>query len=72
MLQIASRNVKDDYAISLNSSDFSSGSLKTDSNIRPNKIFTLDKMLILYRIGHIRDQKMKECINSVCDIIQNG
>ena len=53
MLRITSKNVKDNYAISLMSTDFSSGSLKTDSNIRPNKIFTLDKQLILYKIGHI-------------------
>lgn len=72
MLQITSKNVKDNYAISLMSTDFSSGSLKTDSNICPNKIFTLDKQLILYKIGHLNDQKMKECISGVCNIIQNS
>ncbi|MDE7359305.1 MAG: type II toxin-antitoxin system PemK/MazF family toxin [Lachnospiraceae bacterium] len=41
MLQITSKNVKDRYAISLLSTDFISGSLKTDSNVRPNKIFTI-------------------------------
>lgn len=72
MLQITSKNVKDDYAISLISTDFASGSLKTDSNVRPNKIFTLNKQLILYKIGHLSEQKMNECVSSVCDIIQNG
>lgn len=38
MLQITSKNVKDSYAIPLLNTDFSSGSLNHDSNIRPNKI----------------------------------
>ena len=61
MLQITSKNVKDDYAIPLSQADFSSGSLHQDSNIRPNKIFTLDGDLILYKIGHISDSKLDEC-----------
>lgn len=72
MLQITSKNVKDSYAISLAATDFISGSLKTDSNVRPNKIFTLDGQLILYKIGHLTDQKLSECIDGVCNIIQNG
>ena len=40
MLQITSKNVKDSYAIPLSDNDFQSGSLKQNSNIRPNKIFT--------------------------------
>lgn len=71
MLQITSQNVKDSYAVSLLSSDFASGTLKTDSNIRPNKIFTLDRQLILYKVGHLTEQKLNECIDSVCDIIRN-
>ncbi len=71
MLQITSKNVKDDYAIPLSQADFSSGSLHQDSNIRPNKIFTLDGDLILYKIGHISDSKLDECIEKVCSIIRN-
>jgi len=71
MLQITSKNVRDNYAISLRSTDFASGSLKIDSNIRPNKIFTLHKRLILYKVGHLSEQKLKECVNSVCDMIRD-
>lgn len=71
MLQITSKNVRDRYAIPLLESDFASGSLHQDSNIRPNKIFTLDKKLILYKTGHIADDKLNECIRKVCSIIQN-
>lgn len=71
MLQITSKSVKDDYAIPLLQADFSAGSLQQDSNIRPNKIFTLDGSLILYKIGHLNTSKMNECIEKVCSIIRN-
>ena len=71
MLQITSKNIKDNYAISLIDSDFSYGSLQTDSNIRPNKIFTLDEKLILYKIGHLTENKLNECIQKVCYMIKN-
>ena len=69
MLQITSKNVRDDYAISLLEKDFSSGSLNQKSNIRPNKIFTLYHKLILYKAGHLNNSKLQECIKCVCDII---
>lgn len=72
MLQITSKNVRDSYAISLLSADFAVGSLKTDSNVRPNKIFTLNKQLILYKIGHLSEEKIRECVSKVCDIVQKG
>lgn len=71
MLQITSKNVKDSYAIPLLNTDFSSGSLNHDSNIRPNKIFTLDEKLVLYKTGHISNSKLSECIIKVCNIIKN-
>ena len=71
MLQITSKNVKDNYAIPLLEADFCSGSLQTDSNIRPNKIFTLDEKLILYKIGHLNENKLNECVKKVCDIIKS-
>lgn len=70
MLQITSKNVKDSYAIPLLGADFSSGSLNHDSNIRPNKIFTLDEKLVLYKIGHISNTKLFDCINKICSIIK--
>ncbi len=71
LLQITSKNVKDDYAIPISKTDFSFGSLNQDSNIRPNKIFTLDEKLILYKIGHLNSTKLSECVNKICAII-NG
>ncbi len=71
MLQITSRNVSDTYAIPLTEADLVSGSLHLDSNIRPNKIFTLDQKIILYKIGHLSDEKLSECMDKVCSIINS-
>ena len=53
MLQITSKTVRDSYAIQLLEDGFQSGSLRQASNIRPNKIFTLDGNIILYKVGHL-------------------
>ncbi|MEW6040713.1 MAG: type II toxin-antitoxin system PemK/MazF family toxin, partial [Elusimicrobiota bacterium] len=71
LCQITSQQVKDKYAILLNENDFSDGSLKQPSNIRPNRIFTADKSIILYRIGHIKFEKINEVIEKIVDIIQH-
>lgn len=71
MLQITSQNVKDQYAIPLLKTDFQFGSLQKNSNIRPNKIFTLDETLVLYKIGHLTQAKIDECVEIVCNIIKS-
>lgn len=43
---------------------------KKDSNIRPNKIFTLDGNLVLYKIGHLTKVKTDACVQKVCNIIK--
>lgn len=70
MLQITSQNTKDNYAIPLLTTDFEFGSLQKNSNIRPNKIFTLDETLVLYKIGHLIQVKIDECVQKVCNIIK--
>lgn len=71
MIQITSKGIRDHYAISLLKDDFSFGSLNQESNLRPNKIFTLDQKLILYKIGHLTDAKLSECMNKICNIIKS-
>lgn len=71
MLQITSQNIKDNYAIPLLTTDFQSGSLQKNSNIRPNKVFTLDETLVIYKIGHLTQSKIDECVKKVCNIIKS-
>jgi mRNA interferase MazF len=70
LLQITSKHVKDNLAVPLTEKDFSEGSLKQESNIRPNKIFTADSSLILYCVGKIKQEKIDAVISSVVDLLQ--
>ena len=71
LCQITSKNIKDNISISLNNEDFQEGSLKQPSNIRPNRIFTADSNLILYRIGNIKEEKLKEVIEKIIEVISS-
>jgi mRNA interferase MazF len=67
--QITSRQVRDRYAILLTDDDFESGSLKQPSNVRPNRIFTADRTLVLYRIGNLKAAKLAE-VGRLIEILQ--
>ncbi|MBW1796757.1 MAG: type II toxin-antitoxin system PemK/MazF family toxin [Deltaproteobacteria bacterium] len=71
LCQITSQPIKDNYSIGLDDSDFEKGSLRQKSNIRPNRIFTCDEGIILYRVGNIRAQKMESIIRKVIEIIKS-
>jgi len=59
LCQITSQFVKDNYAIMLNNYDFNKGSLNKTSNIRPNRLFTAEKNIIIRKIGRINPEKFK-------------
>lgn len=70
LCQITSQPIKDNYSIQLKENDFEGGSLKQLSNIRPNRIFTADKHIILYRTGHLKKDKVIEVITKLVEIIE--
>jgi mRNA interferase MazF len=70
LCQITSRTIKDSYAISIDDTDFTSGNLKQPGNIRPNRLFTADSHIILYRAGHIKNDKMDQVIEKLVEIIK--
>jgi mRNA interferase MazF len=65
--QMTSQAVSDSYAISLRSTDCSSGRLTHDSNMRPNRLFTADSNIILYRAGVLKPAKLQEVIAKIGD-----
>ncbi|MCY7374648.1 MAG: type II toxin-antitoxin system PemK/MazF family toxin [Pyrinomonadaceae bacterium] len=65
---ITSQTTKDDYAISLSNSDFASGKLKQNSNIRPNRLFTADSNIVLYRVGTLEKKKSEEITAKIVEI----
>jgi mRNA interferase MazF len=70
LCQITSQQTRDRYAVSLADADFVSGGLKQPSNIRPNRVFTADRSLILYRAGGLRPEKVREVIDCFVAILE--
>lgn len=70
LAQITSQSINDDYGININNEDFSVGSLKVISNIRPNRIFTADENIILYKIGSLKKEKLDQAISKIIEIIK--
>jgi mRNA interferase MazF len=71
LCQITSKNVSDSYAVSLISSDFAEGKLPKNSNIRPNRLFTAESSIILYRAGKLKPKKLQEVTSKIIDIMKN-
>lgn len=70
LCQITTRAVGDDYSISIDDKDFASGGLKKPSNVRPNRLFTADSNLILYRAGGLSSQKVESVMRVIFDILK--
>jgi mRNA interferase MazF len=70
LCQITSQTVKDNYAILLDDKNFETGSLKQPSNIRPNRIFTADSNIVLYKVGNIKTDKLNEIIEKIVEIVR--
>ena len=69
LCQITSQTLADRYAITLESSDFSEGGLNQTSNIRPNRLFTADREIILYKAGKLKPEKLNEAIAKIVEIL---
>ncbi|MEG4441282.1 type II toxin-antitoxin system PemK/MazF family toxin [Microcoleus sp. AT9_B5] len=69
LCQITSQTLADRYAITLESSDFSEGGLNQTSNIRPNRLFTADREIILYKAGKLQPEKLNEAIAKIVEIL---
>lgn len=70
LCQITTQNVTDSYAVPITNEDFSTGGLNRDSNIRPNRLFTADQNIILYKAGQLKPEKLNEAIAKIIDILQ--
>ena len=68
--QMTTQAKTDADALPLNNADFATGSLDRDSNIRPNKLFTADSRIILYRVGSIKQSKLDEIVNRIAEVIR--
>lgn len=70
LCQITSQRIRDRYAVSIDDNDFETEALRQKSNVRPNRIFTADRHIVLYRVGHLKPDKISEVIERIVDILR--
>ncbi len=70
LCQITSQSIRDNYALSLDEKDFEAGSLKQSSNVRPNRMFTADNHIVLYKAGNLKPDKLNKIIEKIIEIIR--
>jgi len=71
LCQITTPHRADGYSILLSTADFASGSLKHDSTIRPNRLFTADSNIIAYCAGKLSQEKVREVVEKIVQIIRS-
>lgn len=65
-----SQEVRDGDAIPLVATDFTSGGLNKRSNIRPNRLFTADGRIVVYRAGTLKADKIVQVIDKIVEIVR--
>lgn len=70
LCQITSQNVADNMAVAISINDVSDNALKTASNARPNKLFTADESIVLYKIGALKSDKFDKIIFKIVDMFK--
>jgi len=71
VLQITSSSYEKSAEIPIKKEDFRQGSLKRDSYIRIDKIASIEKSLVEYKIGSLKQEKFNEILDKVCSFLKN-
>lgn len=71
LCQITSQHTNDRFAISLVQANFVSGSLPVDSFVRPTRIFTADKNIIIRKAGTVKPHVIQVVINEIVDLLND-
>jgi mRNA interferase MazF len=70
LCQITSQATRDRYSMPLGTSDFSEGRLSHPSHIRPNRLFTADQAIVLYKAGSLLASKLDQALERVIKILR--
>jgi len=69
LCMITSRNTKDASALPLTRADFTSGGLSSESNVRPNLMFTADSTIVVRRAGRLSPGKVETVVTEIVKIV---
>jgi len=70
LCQITSCCPDEEYAISLKTTDFITGTLPVDSYIRPARIFTADKNIIIRTAGIVSNEIINKTTDNIINILK--
>jgi len=70
LCQITSQQIRDRYAVGITDTDFVEGTLRKPSNARPNRLFSANTDLILYRAGRLNKRAVTSVIDRIIEILQ--
>jgi mRNA interferase MazF len=68
LCQITSQARFDGFSISLDRNDFSNGSLPVASYIRPNRLFTADRSIVVRSAGRVKSAKLQQVLAALRQI----
>ena len=69
--QITGESYEDDVEIPLKKEDFKKGSLKRESYLRIDKIASIEKYLIKYKAGSLKQEKFSKILDKICFFLKN-
>ena len=72
LCQITSQSRLDEHSVRLDRGDFVTGGLSESSRIRPNRLFTADTGIIVYRAGHVSEAKLSETVDRLIAVLRQG
>ena len=60
LCQITSQARHDSFSVTVDAADFAEGGLSQTSRIRPNRVFTADSNIVVYRAGRLSRVKLDQ------------
>jgi mRNA interferase MazF len=69
--QITGKSYEESVEIPIKKEDFYKGNLKVESYMRLDKIFSIEKSLIKYKIGSLKQEKFNEILDKICSFLKN-
>jgi mRNA interferase MazF len=69
--QITRKSYEKSVEIPIRKEDFLKGSLKVESYMRIDKIFSIEKSLIKYKIGELKKEKFNEIVDKICSFLKS-
>ncbi len=69
--QITAESQRKDVEVPISKNEFIIGELRKNSYVRIDKLTTIRKTKIKYKIGSLKQDKFNEILNKVCDFLKS-